>query len=108
MPALAEAIARAVQQFDPQLRLFGLANSALIEARAIGLPVAAEAFADRRYCANGSLQPRRESGAVIEDVAQAPRKPSASPRTTASLPPMAAAYHCMPTPCACTATARMR
>jgi UPF0271 protein len=70
--ALAEAIARAVQQFDPELRLFGLANSALIDsARAIGLPVAAEAFADRRYCANGSLQPRGESGAVIEDVAQA-------------------------------------
>lgn len=66
---LANAIARAVRDFDPQLRLFGLADSALIEAgNALGLPVAAEAFADRRYRADGSLQPRREAGAVIEDV----------------------------------------
>ncbi len=69
---LANAIARAVRDFDPQLRLFGLAGSALIEAgNALGLPVAAEAFADRRYRADGSLQPRREVGAVIEDAAQA-------------------------------------
>ncbi|HEY8682222.1 MAG TPA: 5-oxoprolinase subunit PxpA, partial [Rhodanobacter sp.] len=69
---LANAIARAVRDFDPQLRLFGLAGSALIEAgNALGLPVAAEAFADRRYRADGSLQPRREAGAVIEDAAQA-------------------------------------
>jgi UPF0271 protein len=69
---LADAIARAVHDFDPHLRLFGLAGSALVEAgRAIGLPVAAEAFVDRRYRADGSLQPRREAGAVIEDTDQA-------------------------------------
>jgi UPF0271 protein len=69
---LAEAIARATRDFDPQLRLFGLAGSALVEAgRTIGLPVAAEAFVDRRYRADGSLQPRREAGAVIEDMDQA-------------------------------------
>ncbi len=68
-PSLADAIARAVHAFDPQLRLFGLAGSALIDtARAIGLPVAAEAFADRRYLADGSLQSRREPGAVIDDA----------------------------------------
>jgi len=33
--------------------------------------VAAEAFVDRRYRADGSLQPRRENGAVIEDIDQA-------------------------------------
>jgi UPF0271 protein len=66
---LANAIARAVRDFDPQLHLFGLAGSALVEAgRTLGLPVAAEAFVDRRYRADGSLQPRREAGAVIEDV----------------------------------------
>ncbi|MFA6229424.1 MAG: 5-oxoprolinase subunit PxpA [Rhodanobacter sp.] len=70
--SLADAIARAVQAFDPQLRLFGLAGSALIDAaRAIGLPVAAEAFADRRYLADGSLQSRREAGAVIDDASAA-------------------------------------
>jgi UPF0271 protein len=69
---LANAIARAVRDFDPQLRLFGLAGSALIEAgKALGLAVASEAFVDRRYRADGSLQPRREVDAVIEDMDQA-------------------------------------
>lgn len=69
---LAEAIARAVRDFDPGLWLFGLAGSALPEAgRAIGLAVAAEAFADRGYRADGSLQPRREPGAVISESDQA-------------------------------------
>jgi 5-oxoprolinase (ATP-hydrolysing) subunit A len=73
---LATAIARAVHDFNSELCLFGLANSALIDAGvAMGLPVAAEAFADRRYCADGTLQPRREPNAVIhesdEAVAQA-------------------------------------
>ena len=67
--ALADAIARAVRAFDPRLRLFGLAGSALIDAaRALELPVAAEAFADRRYLADGSLQSRREAGAVLDDA----------------------------------------
>ena len=65
---LAAAIARAVHDFDHSLFLFGLANSALIDAGlAAGIPVAAEAFADRRYRADGSLQPRREPGAVIQE-----------------------------------------
>ncbi|MEW5315102.1 MAG: hypothetical protein WDW38_006554 [Sanguina aurantia] len=68
---LAEAIAAAIKDFDPQLRLFGLAGSYLVSAgKAIGLPVVAEAFADRRYLADGSLQPRRHPGAVITDVTQ--------------------------------------
>lgn len=66
---LAAAIARAVHDFDPQLRLFGLAGSALIDAgRALGLAVAVEAFVDRRYRADGSLQPRGEADAMIEDI----------------------------------------
>ena len=70
--SLAEAIARAVHAFDPQLRLFGLAGSALIDAaKSVGLPLAAEAFADRRYLADGSLQSRREAGAVIDDASAA-------------------------------------
>jgi UPF0271 protein len=68
-PALANAIARAVRDFDAQLILVGLANSELTRAGAsLGLRVAHEAFADRRYEAQGSLTPRREPGAVIEDV----------------------------------------
>jgi UPF0271 protein len=66
---LAEAIANAVRDFDPQLILVGLAGSALPHAGAqLGLVVAHEAFADRRYRADGSLMPRREEGAVLEDV----------------------------------------
>ncbi|HET6432592.1 5-oxoprolinase subunit PxpA [Dyella sp.] len=67
--ALADAIADAVRAFNPALALFGLAGSALLDAgRAAGLRVVAEAFADRRYRADGSLQPRREPDAVIDDA----------------------------------------
>lgn len=70
--ALAHAIAAAVHAFEPRLQLYGLAGSCLVAAgKTLGLPVVAEAFADRRYCPDGSLQPRREAGAVITDVAQA-------------------------------------
>jgi len=66
---LAEAIANAVRDFDRQLIVVGLAGSALPHAGAqLGLVVAHEAFADRRYRADGSLTPRREEGAVLEDV----------------------------------------
>lgn len=68
---LAAAIARAVAALDRSLVLFGLPGSALIEegARA-GLAVAAEAFADRAYNADGSLTSRRIAGSVLTDPAQ--------------------------------------
>jgi len=67
--ALAEAIARAVHDYDPSLILVGLAGSASIDAaRAAGLRTANEAFCDRRYRADGSLLPRSQTGAVIEDI----------------------------------------
>jgi UPF0271 protein len=67
--ALADAIARAVRDFDQNLILVGLAGSELPQAgAAIGLRVAHEAFADRRYEADGSLTPRREPDAVIHGV----------------------------------------
>ena len=70
--ALATAIARAVRAFDPALILFGLADSELTRAgTTMGLRVAHEAFADRRYEADGSLTPRRETNAVIEDIGTA-------------------------------------
>lgn len=65
---LALAIARAVHDVDPNLALVGLANSALIAAgRRLALRVAAEAFVDRRYEADGSLTPRDHPDALIED-----------------------------------------
>ncbi|TAM94522.1 MAG: LamB/YcsF family protein [Rhodanobacteraceae bacterium] len=67
--ALADAIVNAVRDFDHRLVLVGLAGSAMVEAgRAAGLPVQREGFCDRRYRADGSLAPRSEAGAVIEDI----------------------------------------
>jgi len=67
--ALAYAIAAAVRDFNATLILMGLAGSALVDAgRAAGLRVQREGFCDRRYRADGSLTPRSEAGAVIEDV----------------------------------------
>lgn len=68
-PALANAIVRAVQDFDPTLVVFGLAGGRLIDvARSKGLTVFEEGFADRAYGADGKLLPRSEPGAVIEDI----------------------------------------
>lgn len=69
---LAEAIAEAVRRVDASLVLYGLAGSELVRAGArAGLATAEEAFADRRYRPDGSLVPRRESGATIADAAEA-------------------------------------
>lgn len=66
---LAIAIAEAVQAFDPDLVLVGLAGSALISAgTGLGLPVAREVFADRRYEADGSLTPRSHPDALLHDA----------------------------------------
>ncbi|WP_312984259.1 5-oxoprolinase subunit PxpA [Atlantibacter sp.] len=67
-PPLAEAIARAVKSLDPGLMLVGLAGSELIRAgERYGLATREEVFADRGYLADGSLVPRSEPGALIED-----------------------------------------
>lgn len=71
-PALAEAIARAVKAVDPALRLVGLAGSELIRAgEKLGLATRHEVFADRGYQADGTLVPRGQPGALIEDDEQA-------------------------------------
>jgi UPF0271 protein len=65
-PMVAEAVARAVKQFDPALILVGLAGSELIAAgEAAGLAIANEGFPDRAYLPDGSLMPRGQQGAVI-------------------------------------------
>jgi UPF0271 protein len=67
---LADAIARAVAAIDRSLILFGLPNSELVRAgERAGLTVAAEAFADRAYEADGSLASRQKAGSVIHDPA---------------------------------------
>lgn len=64
----AELIAASVRSVDPSLVLLGLAGNAMLEAaRAGGLKVAAEAFADRGYRDDGTLVPRSEPGALLDD-----------------------------------------
>ena len=66
---LAQAISRAVKDFDPRLVLFGLAGSELVRAGTqAGLTTASEVFADRTYQADGSLTPRTQPDAMIHDV----------------------------------------
>ncbi len=68
---LANVIAKAVHDFDPQLIMFGLAGSAMIEAAEdVGLRAANEVFADRTYQDDGSLTPRSQTNAMIEDEEQ--------------------------------------
>jgi UPF0271 protein len=69
--SVADAIARAIALVDPALILFGLPASELIAAgKAAGLRTACEAFADRAYRPDGTLVPRTQPGAVIDDAAQ--------------------------------------
>lgn len=66
---LSRAIASAVRDTDPDLVLFGLAGSKLVEAgEQAGLTVANEVFADRTYQADGTLTPRSQPHALIHDV----------------------------------------
>jgi 5-oxoprolinase (ATP-hydrolysing) subunit A len=75
---MAHGIIAAIRLFDPQLRLVGRAGSAMARAAlALGHPFTAEAFADRRYRADGSLVARSELGAVLsepDDVAAQVRR----------------------------------
>ena len=69
---LAQAIAQAVKDFDARLVLFGLAGSELVRAgEQAGLKTANEVFADRTYQADGSLTPRTQPDAMIQDSALA-------------------------------------
>ena len=68
---LADAIAQAVFDFNSGLVFFGLAGSEMINAaNALGLRSASEVFADRSYQDDGSLSPRGQAGALIEDADQ--------------------------------------
>ncbi|TWG85280.1 UPF0271 protein [Cupriavidus gilardii J11] len=66
--ALAQAIVDAVQRFDKTLVFFGLAGSVMVQvARASGLRVKEEVFADRGYNPDGSLVRRGTPGALHDD-----------------------------------------
>jgi 5-oxoprolinase (ATP-hydrolysing) subunit A len=69
---MAKAIAGAVKDVDENLVLYGLSNSFLIsEAKALGIKTASEVFADRTYQDDGSLTPRSQPNALIQNTAEA-------------------------------------
>jgi UPF0271 protein len=71
-PAIAGAIAAGVARWRRDVVLVGLAGSTMLEVfRAAGFRVAAEAFADRRYEADGTLRARSLPDALIEEPARA-------------------------------------
>jgi UPF0271 protein len=68
--ALATAIGKAVRAFDPALLVVCLAGSHMVEVmRRMGLACAEEAFVDRGYTPRGTLVPRDQPGALIEEPA---------------------------------------
>lgn len=69
---MANVIAKAVSDFDSSLVLFGLSGShSISEAKTIGLKTASEVFADRTYQDDGSLIPRSQASALIDDADKA-------------------------------------
>ena len=71
-PDVANAIADGMARWNPNAVLVGLAGSKAVGIwRARGFTVAAEAFADRRYEADGSLRSRQFPDALITDPALA-------------------------------------
>jgi UPF0271 protein len=72
---LADAIVDAIIAFDPSLILYGLAGSAMIQsARSKKLNYSEEVFADRTYQSDGSLTPRSQRSALIENTNDASRQ----------------------------------
>ncbi len=71
-PKLAEVYLSCIKSMDTQLGVFCLAGGVFPEvARSAGVKVWEELFADRGYSIDGSLMPRGQAGAVIEDVSVA-------------------------------------
>ena len=66
--AVSEAIAAAVKAISPDLALLAISGTELEDAaRAAGIPVFSEIFADRGYTPEGRLVPRSQPGAMIHD-----------------------------------------
>ncbi|MCX6630647.1 MAG: LamB/YcsF family protein [Candidatus Solibacter sp.] len=69
---VARAIAHGAARWNRHTTLFGLAGSPMLEVwRTMGMAVAGEAFADRRYEPDGTLRSRRFPDALITDPREA-------------------------------------
>jgi UPF0271 protein len=73
--ALAAAIAEGVARWSREVAMVGLAGSLMLDVfREAGFAIAAEAFADRRYEADGSLRSRKFPDALISAPDEAGRQ----------------------------------
>lgn len=69
---LAEGICLGIRAAAPDTAVLGLSGSEMIRAaEAVGLKAANEVFADRAYQPDGTLVPRKQPGAMIEDEEEA-------------------------------------
>ena len=69
---LARLVAQTIYQFDPSLKLMGLAGSLMLRvAEEEGLQTISEVFADRHYMPDGSLVPRSQPNAMVESDEEA-------------------------------------
>lgn len=69
---LAEGICLGIRAAAPDTVVLGLSGSEMIRAaEAVGLKAANEVFADRAYQPDGTLVPRKQPGAMIEDEEEA-------------------------------------
>jgi UPF0271 protein len=69
---VARAIANGVARWNPAVTIFGLAGSRMLDVwREMGMTVAGEAFADRRYEPDGTLRSRKFADALITDPREA-------------------------------------
>lgn len=67
--AFAVGIFATIQAMDPRIAVLALDNSQQVRAaKAVGMPLIREAYADRAYSADGLLVPRTHEGAVIHDT----------------------------------------
>ncbi len=72
---VSKLICDAIRDFDPSLLLYGLSGSEMRrQADIAGLHFISEVFADRTYRPDGSLTPRTEPHALINDPAQTLRQ----------------------------------
>ena len=73
--ALAQVIADGVARWSRGVTLVGLAGSLMLDVfQEAGFRICAEAFADRRYEADGTLRSRKFEDALISDPAEAGRQ----------------------------------
>jgi UPF0271 protein len=66
---VADAVVSVVQRLDPALAVLAISGTEVEHAaRAHGVAVFSEVFADRAYLPSGQLVPRQQAGAVLHDA----------------------------------------